>query len=170
MGRLASTIVFWIGSVALLVAMATDFAGVIARALGMSPLGLVEVVQFCVVGAISSALIIATVGGAHAAVHVLTERLPKSAARFLLRLSDLLGFGLFAVFAFGCAWMLSDTFSLNERTDVIGLPVAPARMVWIAALVIVAVVFLVRAFSKTAPEAPPEAAALEEAREPIDGA
>jgi TRAP-type C4-dicarboxylate transport system permease small subunit len=146
--RLASRIVFVLGAAALLLAMTIDFVGVVGRMVGWSPLGLVEMVQFCVVGAISAALIIATVLDAHAAVHVVIERLPGGVAALLLRFSDLLGAALFAVLALGSGWMLADTWSLDERTDVLNLPLAPARIVWTAALVIVALLFVARAIGK----------------------
>ena len=143
------------GSIALLAAMAADFISVVGRHLGFSLLGGAEFVQVCVVAAISSALIVATLRGAHASVHILTERLPAAAARLLERASDLLGAVLFAVLAAGSVWMLADTWSLDERTDILGIPLAPARMVWIAALSFTAVVFALRALRPASPPSEP---------------
>ena len=133
------------GSIALLAAMAADFISVAGRHLGFSLLGATEFVQICVVVAISSALIVATLRGAHASVHILTERLPPATARFLSRCSDLLGAILFALLAAGSFWMLSDTLGLDERTDILGAPLAPARILWTAALAATALIFLIRA-------------------------
>lgn len=133
--------------------MAADFAGVVGRAIGWNPLGLVEVVQVCVVGAISAALVMATLEGAHAAVHMLTGRLPPRLRQVLGRLSDGLGALLFASLAAGSAWMLSDTWALDERTDVLGLPVAPERIACLVALSWVALLFLISVFRRRADDA-----------------
>ena len=65
-----------------------------------------------------------------------------SAAAALARLSQGLGALLFAGLAAGCAWMLADTWPLDERTDVLGLPIAPERIVAILALACVSLIFL----------------------------
>ena len=145
MERLARGLALGAGSIALLSAMAADFVSVVGRHLGFTLLGAVEFVQLCVVAAISSALILATLRGAHASVHILTERLPAAAATALARASNILGALLFALLAAGSFWMLSDTWGLDEHTDVLGLPLAPARIVWTGALAVTAVIFLLRA-------------------------
>jgi TRAP-type C4-dicarboxylate transport system permease small subunit len=148
---------FAIGSLALLGAMATDFIGVVGRHLGWTPLGLVEIVQLCVVGAISASIVVATLQGAHAAVHMITERLPPALARRLAQASDLLGAALFALLAAGSAWLLGDTWPLDERSDVLNLPIAPARIVWTGALLLTSAIFLVRGLRTAAlphPDAP----------------
>jgi TRAP-type C4-dicarboxylate transport system permease small subunit len=144
--RLARGLALAAGSIALLAAMAADFIGVVGRHLGFTLLGGTEFVQVCVVVAISSALIVATLRGAHASVHILTERLPATVARRLGRVSDLFGALLFALLTAGSFWMLWDTWGLDERTDILGLPLAPARILWTGALAATATVFLIRAF------------------------
>jgi TRAP-type transport system small permease protein len=151
--RLARGLALSAGSIALLAAMAADFISVIGRHLGFTLLGGVEFVQICVVVAISSALIVATLRGAHASVHILTERLAPSTARLLGRASDILGAILFLLLSAGSFWMLSDTWGLDERTDVLGLPLAPARILWTGALASTALVFLIRALARRTPDA-----------------
>ena len=146
---IARRIVFAVGAAALCGAMAADFAGVVGRALGWNPLGLVEVVQAFVVVAISAALVIATLEGAHAAVHMLTVRLSAGQARILERASNALGALLFGCLAAGAAWMLHDTWPLDERTDVLGLPVAPERIVAICALAWIGLIFLAAVFRRS---------------------
>ena len=145
------------GSIALLAAMAADFISVVGRHLGFTLLGSVEFVQLCVVVAISSALIVATLRGAHASVHILTERLRPATARLLARGSDLLGAILFALLAAGSLWMLWDTWPLDERTDILALPLAPARILWTTALAATCVLFLIRALKAPSPSAEPHA-------------
>jgi hypothetical protein len=68
---------FFIGSAALLLAMSIDAVAVLGRHLGWPLLGAIELVQACIVLAASAAIIVATLRGAHARVHILTERLPE---------------------------------------------------------------------------------------------
>ena len=145
---IARRIVFAVGATALCCAMAADFAGVLGRALGWNPLGLVEVVQLFVVAAISCSLVIATLEGAHAAVHMLTARLSPRMARSLERASNAFGALLFAALAIGAAWMLGDTWPLDERTDVLGLPVAPERIIALLALIWISLIFLAAAIQR----------------------
>ena len=146
----ARRIVFAIGATALCGAMAADFAGVAGRAIGWNPLGLVEVVQLFVVAAITCSLVIATLEGAHAAVHMLTARLSPRMAQVLERLSNLCGALLFGGLATGAVWMLGDTWPLDERTDVLGLPVAPERIIAIFALAWISLIFLAAVFRRPA--------------------
>ena len=152
--RLARGVALAAGSIALLAAMAADFISVAGRHLGFSLLGGTEFVQVCVVVAISSALIVATLRGAHASVHILTERLRPATARLLARGSDLLGAVLFVLLAAGSYWMLSDTWGLDERTDILGVPLAPVRILWTAALAATSLVFLIRAMRAAATAEP----------------
>ena len=145
--RFERTVTFAFGSTCLLGAMAVDFAGVVGRAFGWNPLGLVEIVQVFVVGAIASALVIATREGAHAAVRMLVDRLPVRAKDWLRRVSDLSGGVLFAALAFASAWLLTDTWPGDERSDVLGLPIAPERIVCTVALAWVAILFFTGAFT-----------------------
>ena len=145
---IARRIVFAIGATALCGAMLANFAGVVGRAFGWNPLGLVEAVQVFVVAAISASLVIATMEGAHASVQMLSARLGPLAVRRLARLSDGLGFVFFAAVTAGMAWMLWDTWPLGERTDVLGLPVAPERVVGILAMGWISLLFLAALFRR----------------------
>ena len=140
-------VTFAFGSFSLLGAMTVDFAGVVGRAFGWNPLGLVEIVQLFVVGAIASALVIATREGAHAAVRMLIDRLPIGARYRLRLLSELFGGVLFACLAFASAWLLVDTWPGDERSDVLGLPIAPERIVCTIALAWVAMLFFAGALT-----------------------
>lgn len=153
--RFEQTVTFAFGSACLLGAMAVNFAGVVGRAFGWNPLGLVEVVQLFVVGAIASAMVIATREGAHAAVRMLIDRLPARAKAGLQLISELSGGVFFAALAFASAWLLADTWPGDERSDVLGLPIAPERIVCTVALAWVAILFFAGAVN-TDPGGPVE--------------
>jgi len=142
--RWPARVAFGAGSLALAGAMGTDFLSVAGRHLGHPLPGAIEVVQACIVVAVSSALIGATLAGAHAAVHVFTERMPETPRAMLARLANLLGALLFAALSVGGGWLLSDTWATDERSDLLGLPIAPLRIVWLGATAFVAVIFAIR--------------------------
>lgn len=142
---------FLTGSVALLAGMASDFIGVISRHLHLPFIGAIEIIQACVLTAVAASMIAATLTRSHAAVHLLTERLSALWRGRFARVSDLLGFLIFAAFAAGSAWIVGDTWDWRERTDLLGVPILPLRLLWTASLLVVCVLFLLRALRPAAP-------------------
>jgi TRAP-type C4-dicarboxylate transport system permease small subunit len=129
---------FWLGGGCLFLAMAVDFAGVVARHAGIQLLGGIEVIQLCIVGAISSAVIAATATGSHAAVHLLTSRLKGVWAGVFSRFSDGVSAVLLVLLAVGDGWILAELLPKHEQGDLLHLPIAPARALWTASLLIAA--------------------------------
>jgi TRAP-type C4-dicarboxylate transport system permease small subunit len=121
---------FVLGFVALFTAMAVDFASVIARHVGLRVLGSIEVIQLCIVAAISAAIVLATAKGSHAAVHLLTARLPPRLREGFLRVAEGMTALLFLLFLIADGWIAIELWPLGERSDLLGLPFAPARALW----------------------------------------
>jgi TRAP-type C4-dicarboxylate transport system permease small subunit len=141
---------FVAGSIALVGMLSLDFVAVICRNIGVPLVGAVELIQFCIVFAISAGLVAATLTRGHATVHLLLERLTPVWRRRFERAADLLAVVFFACLAFGDAWLIYDTWAHNERTDLLRLPILPMRLVWTASLVLVAFLCL-RALFKREP-------------------
>ena len=141
-----------VGSVALLLAMGTEAMAVIGRHTRMPLVGSVEFVQACVVVATSSAIVAATVLDAHARVHLLTARLSPAGQARLRRLADLLSAAVFAVFAGGSIWLAAEMWSTTEKTQLLGVPLAPLRAFWCASAALTALLFLVSALKRRADE------------------
>lgn len=137
-----------LGSVALLVAMASDALAVAGRRLGTPFLGSIELVQTCIVLAASSAMIAATVGGGHAVVHIVIERVGPRWRRALAVIANLMSAGVFAALAFGSAWLTSDLAGGAERTELLKLPILPLRLFWCASATVIAFVFLLYALAE----------------------
>ncbi len=133
---------FALGGAALLSAIAIDFVSVVGRWLGFSIVGALELVQYCIAGVVSTAIVAATLTGAHAAVHVLTELAGKGLRRALAHLSDALTALFFLVLLAGDGWIAFELWARDERTDLLGLPMAPARILWCAGLALAFVVTL----------------------------
>ena len=134
-----------LGSIALLLAMASDALAVVGRHAGMPLLGSIELVQTCIVLAASSAMIAATVSGGHAVVHIVIERVGPRWKRALAVVSSLLGALVFGLLAAGSIWLTADLWHGGERTEILDLPIQPLRLFWCASATVIAVVFLLEA-------------------------
>ena len=75
-------LLFYAGSAGLLCMMVVEAAAVLGRHVGMPVMGALEIVQVAIVPAACAGMLIATLRNAHAAVHMLTERLPGTAGRW----------------------------------------------------------------------------------------
>lgn len=140
---------FLIGSAGLLAATATDALAVLGRHAGFTLLGSIELVQFAIVLVASSAMVGATLQSAHASVHLLTQRLRPETADRLARVMAVLSALLFVIIALGSIWVASDLWSGFERTELLGLPLRWFRLLFIAATLLIALLFLRQAFART---------------------
>jgi len=137
--------IFLTGSAGLLVATAVDSIAVLGRHAGFTVLGSIEIVQMAVVLTASSAMVGATLTGAHASVHIVTERLMPATGRKLEGLASVLACFTFLLLAAGSIWVASDLWTGFERTELLGLPMRWFRMIWIGATLTVAALFITRA-------------------------
>ncbi len=132
---------FLLGSVGLLLAMGFDVAAVIGRGIGVPLLGSIELIQACVVLAASSSLVGATLGGSHATMHVLVERLRPGVRDALSRTAQLLSALFFAWLAAGSIWVASELWPGRESTELLRLPIAPLRWFFCASALLAALLF-----------------------------
>lgn len=128
-------LLLWTASIALLSTVALDTTAVVLRQFGRSLPGSTEVVQFAIVPATAIALLMATLLKRHASVHVLTDRLGPRLRAASARLADASLLVLCLLLAAASVWLLADTRHEPERSDLLGLPLAPLRVIWLAALV-----------------------------------
>lgn len=112
------------------------------RHLGFRLLGSIELIQGAAVLLASAAMVAATIAGAHASVHILTERLKPSTAARLAHVSSLIGALFFLLTVAGSAWVAADLWYGYERTELLGLPLRWFRAVWIIAALLVAASFV----------------------------
>jgi TRAP-type C4-dicarboxylate transport system permease small subunit len=133
---------YLIGSAGLLVATAADSIAVAGRHLGFRLLGSIEIVQASVVLIAASAMVVATLVGSHASVHIVTERLSAAVGARLARVAALLSALAFALVAAGSIWVASDLWSGFEQTELLGISLRWFRALWIAAAVLITFLFL----------------------------
>lgn len=139
---LLSRIAFAAGAAGLLAAMAIDALAVLGRHTGLQLLGAIELVQTAIVFAGGAAMIVATLAGTHAAVHILTERVSPRANRTLAAIAHTLSAALFLALVAGSAWVASDLWSGFEQTELLHIPQRWLRLVAIACFAVVALLFL----------------------------
>lgn len=128
--------------------MATDAVAVLGRHVGWPLLGAIEVVQACVVLAASAAMVLATLHETHARVHILTEHLPERWQARLARAANSSAALTFGVIACGSSWLLAELWFGHEETELLRIPVRWLRLFWVCASVLIAGLFVVRAYRK----------------------
>ena len=141
----AQRVALGLGSAALLLAMATDALAVAGRHAGVALLGSIEIVQACIVVAATSALVAATMLGAHARVHILLEKAKPATVRMLDRFADWTSALLFLWLAAGSIWLASDLWNGTEITEILQLPLRWFRLLWIVGALLIAGLFAYRA-------------------------
>jgi TRAP-type C4-dicarboxylate transport system permease small subunit len=139
-------LLFHVGSAGLLCMMLVEAAAVIGRHVGLPVTGALEIVQAAIVPAACAAMLIATLRGAHAAVHMLADRLPERARRWIERGAALLAALFCAALCGGAAWLVSDYWNSYEHSEVLRIPFRPLRLLVALTAAALAVAFLSRAF------------------------
>lgn len=132
--HLRSTLV-WVGGGALLVAMLVDTTAMLGRQLRLPLLGAIEIVQAAVLFASAGALLLATLEGSHARVHLLLDRLPPRWQARLHRMQSVLALLLYAGLLLGSAWIARDLWSGHEESELLRLPYRPLRITVVLVLV-----------------------------------
>ena len=150
---IAAKAAFYVGSCGLLVAMAADSIAVLGRHTGFALLGAIEIVQASIVLIAASALVSATLARGHAAVHILTERLKPARRTALARFADGLSVVTVVLLATGSAILLADLWGGHERSELLHVPLRWLRVLMLAALLLVAAIFLRHAFGTRADDA-----------------
>ncbi|HET7811773.1 MAG TPA: TRAP transporter small permease subunit [Steroidobacteraceae bacterium] len=139
---------FYVGSAGLLCMMLVETAAVIGRHVGLPVTGALEIVQAAIVPAACAGMLIATLRGAHAAVHLLTDRLPEDARRLIARGAALLAALFCAALCAGAAWLASDYWNSYEHSEVLRIPFRPLRLLVALTAAALALAFLARAFGR----------------------
>jgi len=143
-----TTLLIGLGGLALLACMLTGTIGVIARHLGTTLVGDVELVQCAIVLTASVALVCATQAGRHARVHLLVNRVSAPVRRRLALASALLATLFFALLTIGLGWITLELRSAHEESELLHIPYAPLRWVALAATLTGTGLSLARAASR----------------------
>lgn len=136
-----ATVAYAIGGFGLLAATASDSIAVLGRHTGFHLLGSIELVQASVVLLASSAMLIATIFGGHASVHIVTERLARPTAERMARIASAISGLLFLIVATGSALVLAELWNSFEMTELLHIPLRWLRLLWVVFAVLIALHF-----------------------------
>ena len=148
LGARLAQVAFVLGSIGLMLAMTFDSLAVLGRHLSLPLLGSIEIVEACIVLMACASLIGTTLERGHASVHLLTERLPAVGRRRLGVVTSLLCALFFGCVLVGSLIVLSDLWLGDERSDLLGIPIAPLRVIWCASAAGLVVAFSAQALSQ----------------------
>jgi TRAP-type C4-dicarboxylate transport system permease small subunit len=123
-----------IGAAGLATSMLVGAGSVLARRWGIALPGDIEVMRAAILVTASVAVLTATLAHRHAAVHLLTDRLPVSVGLRLQRAGEWLSVLFFLAGASGLAWIMWDLRDAHEQSDILHIPYAPLRWISFAAL------------------------------------
>jgi TRAP-type transport system small permease protein len=136
---------FFVGAAGLTGVMIVECIAVVGRHVRLPLLGALELAQAAIVPAACASMIIAALAGAHATVHLVTDRLSPRLRRASARASALLAAAFFCGVAVGTGWLTADFWSSFEETDVLHIPFRPLRVLVTACAAVLALIFLRRA-------------------------
>ena len=137
-------VLFYVGAAGLLAIMSIEVVAVIGRHLRIPLLGALEMAQASIVPAACAAMVIASLLGTHAVVHIVTERLPERWRDRLARVSAVLSGLFFAGLCVGASWLTLEFWSSFEETDVLHIPFRPLRVLVTLCSGALALIFLQR--------------------------
>lgn len=130
-----------VGAFALLALLALIVGNVVLRTAGYIIPGSYELAELIIPVIAGIGVLAATLCGAHVAIDVVTDRLGGKARRIIALAVSLVGALYWLILtASGAVTALRNT-RLGEYTEVLGIPVAPLRWIWVAVCCCV-VVFL----------------------------
>jgi TRAP-type C4-dicarboxylate transport system permease small subunit len=135
-----------LGGGALLLATGTELAAVLGRYIGVPLLGSIELVQAAVLVSASTSIVLATIAGRHAMVHLLLDRVGPRARTWLQRVNYGGAVLFFGALAAGSIWIASELWSGQEETELLRIGYRPLRMLAIGAVLFTALLFLRLAF------------------------
>jgi len=135
---------FYLGGIALLLAMAVDTLAVLGRHIGIPFPGSIELVQAAILVASSAAILSATLANKHARVHLLMDRMKGRPLAVLKRIQTVFSVLFFCALAAGSIWIFADLWGGFEESEVLHIPFAPLRIVSIVSVLGVAFGFLRR--------------------------
>jgi TRAP-type C4-dicarboxylate transport system permease small subunit len=149
--NMATRITIWVGGIALLGATLADTVAVIGRKIGFPLHGSIELVQLCVLVAGAIALLLSTLAGSHAKVHIVVDRLGDRWRDAALRGNALLAAGFFIALLVGSAWLAVDLWNGHEQSEIIGIPWRWMRMLANLCFAAIIVLLLRQAFGRRQP-------------------
>lgn len=138
-------VLFYVGATGLLAVMIIEVIAVIGRHARVPLLGALEMAQAAIAPAACASMVIASLAGTHAVVHLVTERMPEQVRAWMARASALLAGVFFTALSVGAGWLTAEFWNSFEETDVLHIPFRPLRVLITLCAGTLAVIFFNRA-------------------------
>jgi TRAP-type transport system small permease protein len=138
-------VLFYVGAAGLLAVMIIEVIAVFGRHARMPLLGALEMAQAAIAPAACASMVLASLAGTHAVVHLVTERMPEHIRGWMARASALLASLFFAALTVGAAWLTAEFWNSFEETDVLHIPFRPLRVLVTVCAGSLSLIFLARA-------------------------
>ncbi|GAB1256387.1 hypothetical protein NBRC116494_08890 [Aurantivibrio plasticivorans] len=122
------------GAITLALTMLLVSASAIGRHFGLPLPGTVEIVEALILVTAAAGILSTTIERAHASAKLITELLPPSTRRFVEVLGLILGIIFCAGLVIGNTWLIYDVWGLQEASHLLGIPIVPLRILFVAAL------------------------------------
>jgi TRAP-type C4-dicarboxylate transport system permease small subunit len=135
---------FYVGAAGLLSVMVIEAIAVVGRHARIPLLGALEMAQAAIAPAACASMVIASLAGTHAVVHLVTERLPESWRERATRTSAALAGVFFTGLFIGAGWLTTEFWNSFEETDVLHIPFRPLRLLVTVCAGTLAVIFFAR--------------------------
>jgi TRAP-type C4-dicarboxylate transport system permease small subunit len=150
--RIIGQISVAIGAAALLAFGALMTTGVAMRLSDGVITGAAEISEMLVIVMASMSLLAATVYGAHPFVHMLVDKLQTNTKRRVAMFVAALSCAFWAIASFVNGRVAFENWRLIEETELLRISVIPFRLIWTAALALIAIILLIRAFKTDSAE------------------
>jgi TRAP-type transport system small permease protein len=121
-------VLFYVGAAGLLMVMVIEVISVVGRHTRIPLVGALEMAQAAIVPAACASMILASLAGSHAVVHLVTERLPVRLRAWMSRVSAFLAGLFFASLCTGAVWLTCEFWDSFEESDVLHIPFRPLRV------------------------------------------
>jgi len=137
---LIRTVIFYIGASGLILVMLVETLAVIGRHIAWPFLGAIEIIQAAILVSACAAMVLATVSGVHATVHLLTDHLSGAWKSALQRLAALFSALFFIGLACGATCLANEFWNAQEETELLHISFRPLRV--LTAVAVASVVFV----------------------------
>lgn len=145
-------VLFYVGASGLMLAMLVEAIAVLGRQIGVPLLGALEIIQAAILLTASTSMLMATLTGAHATVHLLVERLSPRGQAALRRAACVVASAFFACLTIAALWLTIDAWNDFEHSELLHIPYRPLRVIVVVMTAAVAGVFAYKAVQRAAKE------------------
>ena len=135
---------FYIGAIGLVTATVIDTIAVSGRWLSLPLHGALEIIQAAVLLTACASMVIATLEGTHATVHLLLNRVGPRMQRLLSRVASVIGVVFFAGLTVASVWLTIEHWDGHEESELLHIPFRPLRILCSLSMLIIVAVFAYR--------------------------